>query len=713
MPKNSKLYLITIIAIAFAAFYLFDIGQYLSLDYIKEKQADFQIFYDNNPALTISLFFLVYVLTTALSIPGATILTLMAGASFGFVTGTIIASFASSLGATIALLFSRYLLRDSIESKYGHKLAAINKGLQRDGKFYLLTLRLLPIIPFFLVNAVMGILSIKARVFYIISQIGMLPGTMIYIYAGTELAKIESLKDIASPGMIASLTLLAIFPLIARKAVEIIKTRKIMKPYNMPDNFDYNIVVIGAGSAGLVSSYIAAAVKAKVALIEKHKMGGDCLNTGCVPSKALISSAKMVNHAAHASNLGLKDTKIDFDFAKVMERIQNVITKIEPHDSVERFTSLGVDCISGTATIKDPYRVEVDGKTITTRNIIIATGASPLVPPIPGLDKIDYLTSDNIWNLRELPENMVVLGGGPIGAEMAQGFARFGSRVTLVEMAPQILIREDQEVIEHLEAKLKSEGVTVLTGYKAKSFHTANGENTLTCETEDGDKEIQFDKIVVALGRKANIKGFGLEELGVQIGNRGTIEADPFLRTNFPNIYVCGDVTGPYQFTHTAAHQAWYASVNALFGIVKKFRVDYRVIPWATFTDPEIARVGLNEKDAKAQKIPYKITTYGIDDLDRAIAEGEDSGFVKVLTSPGKDRILGVTIVGHHAGDIIAEFILAMKYNLGMNKLLGTIHIYPTFTESNKFVAGNWKKNHAPQKILQWAEKFHTWRRNK
>ena len=471
--------------------------------------------------------------------------------------------------------------------------------------------------------------------------------------------------------------------------------------------YDYNIIVIGGGSAGLVSSYIASAVKAKVALIEKHKMGGDCLNTGCVPSKALLRSAKMISYAKRAKEFGFKKTTVDFDFKDVMNRVQNIIKIIEPHDSRKRYTALGVECIEGEAKILSPHNVEVNGITLTARSIIIATGAKPLIPNIPGLDQIKYLTSDNVWDLKELPKKLLVLGGGPIGVEMAQAFSRLGAEVTIVEMTPQILIREDEEVVELVTERFVKEGIKVLINHKAKEFK----HNLLICEHKSKDVSIPFDKVIIALGRQANIEGFGLEELGVKIRETKTIEANAFLQTNIKSIYVCGDVTGPYQFTHTAAHQAWYACVNALFSPLKKFKVDYTVIPWATFTDPEVARVGLNEKDAKIQNILYEVTTYDIDDLDRAIADSEAHGFIKVLTVPNKDKILGVTIVGRHAGDLIAEYILAMKYGLGMNKILATIHIYPTLSEANKYVAGNWKKEHLPTFAIKILERFHKWRR--
>lgn len=482
--------------------------------------------------------------------------------------------------------------------------------------------------------------------------------------------------------------------------------------HTAPKSFDTNIVVIGAGSGGLIAALIAAAVKAKVTLIEKHRMGGDCLNTGCVPSKALIKSARFLHDVKTSEKYGIKTATAEFDFADVMERVQDVIKKIEPHDSIERFTGLGVDCITGEAKIVDPWTVEVNGQKITARNIILATGARPFVPPIEGLDQVDWYSSDNIWDLREQPKRMIVLGGGPIGCEMAQAFSRLGSEVTQVEMAPRIMIREDEEISALVENKFKSEGINVLTNTKAVACKRS-AEQVLVCEQDGKTVEIPFDAMLVAIGRKPNVEGFGLEELDIKLRKNTTVETDDFLRTNHQNIFAVGDVTGPYQFTHTASHQAWFATVNSLFGQFKKYKADYSVIPWATFTDPEVARVGLNAAEAREKNIRYEVTTYGIDDLDRAIADSEDHGFVKVLTVPGKDRILGVTIVGAHAGDLLTEFVTAMKYKLGLKKILGTIHTYPTMSEANKAVAGNWQKDHAPQFALKVLERYHRWRRGK
>lgn len=709
---NNKIILIAVIAALFVSFFFFDLQQYFSLDFIKAKQQAFNSYYQQNTFLTLLMFFVVYVAMAALSLPGAAIMTVLAGTLFGLVTGVIVVSFASTIGATLAFLVARYLFRDTLQDRYADKLRLINEGVEKEGPLYLFAMRLVPLFPFFLVNILMGFTKLKTFTFAWVSQLGMLAGTAVFVYAGTQLAQIDSLSSILSPGLIMAFALLGIFPVIAKKIMNKIRENKVLSTYNKPESYDFNLLVIGAGSGGLVSAYIAAAVKAKVGLIERHKMGGDCLNTGCVPSKALIRTAKAVHEAQHAEKYGLDNMQPTFDFKKVMQRVHTIIKAIEPHDSIERYTELGVDVITGEAKILDPFRVEVNGKTYTTKNIIIATGAAPLVPPIKGLDKVDYLTSDNLWDVEEQPERLVVLGGGPIGSELAQAFNRLGTKVTMVERAATIMVREDEEVSELMQSRFIEEGIEVLASHNAKEFIQEGGQNYLICEHNGEEKKVPFDRVLLALGRKANVTGFGLEELGVEITDRGMIETDSFLATNFPNIYAVGDVAGPYQFTHTAAHQAWYASVNALFGTFKRFRVDYRVIPWATFTDPEVARVGLNEKDAKEKGIPYEITTYGIDDLDRAIADSSNEGSVKILTVPGKDKILGVTIVGKGSGDLIPEFILAMKYNLGLNKILGTIHIYPTMSESNKFAAGNWKKAHAPEKLLSYVEKFHAWRRS-
>jgi pyruvate/2-oxoglutarate dehydrogenase complex dihydrolipoamide dehydrogenase (E3) component len=606
---------------------------------------------------------------------------------------------------------SRFLLRDYVQTRFGERLTAINAGIEKDGAFYLFTLRLVPLFPFFVINLVMGLTPIRTWVFYLVSQVGMFAGTVVYVNAGTQLGQIETPGDILSWPLVLSFTLLGIFPLLAKWAVAAIKKHQILRAWPKPAKFDYNLVVIGAGSAGLVSAYIAATVKARVALIEKHQMGGDCLNTGCVPSKALLRSARLLANARRATDFGFKRADIEFDFADVMQRIQDVIKRIEPHDSVERYTSLGVECISGEAHITSPYSVEVNGRTLTTRGIVVASGGAPFVPPIEGLEQIEYYTSDTIWSLRELPAQMVVLGGGPIGSELTQAFARFGAAVTQVEMMPRILLREDVEVAQLVRERFEAEGVTVLTDHRAARVEVDGAEKTLVCEHGGHEVRVPFDVLLVAVGRRAHTEGLGLQSLGIGLTRQGTVETDEYLQTRYPTIYCAGDVAGPYQFTHTAAHQAWFASVNALFGSFKRFKADYRVVPWATFTDPEVARVGLNELSAQELGVDYEVTRYGIDDLDRAIADSEAEGFVKVLTRPGSDKLLGATIVASHSGELIGEFIAAMKHGYGLNKILGTIHIYPTFSEANKYLAGEWKRAHAPARVLDWLGRYHAWRR--
>ncbi len=718
--NTKKLLILLAVIVAAIAFFVFDLGRFFSLAYIKESQQSFSALYNERPVFITAVFFAIYVAITALSLPGAAIMTLAAGASFGLVWGTVVVSFASTLGATCAMLISRYVLRDSIENRFGAKLAEVNKGIEKEGAFYLFTLRLLPLIPFFALNVLMGLTKMKTLTFFWVSQLGMLAGTIAYVNAGTEIAKIDSLRSILSPGLIGSFVLLGLFPLLMKKVLDFFKKRKVYARWNSvkPKSFDRNLIVIGAGAGGLVTALIGAAVKAKVTLVEAHKMGGDCLNFGCVPSKAIIKSAKLAHQMRHAENYGLNATSPTFSFKAVMQRIHDIIAAIAPHDSVERFTGLGVDVLEGYAKIINPWTVEIamnDGskKTLTTRSIVIAAGASPVVPPLPGIEQSSYVTSDTLWDafakLETLPKRLVVLGGGPIGCELAQAFARLGSVVSQIEMAPRILIREDEEVSAFAQKSLSSDGVQVLTSHKALRFQNANGVKTLVVEHNGAEKIIEYDEVICAVGRIARLKGYGLEDLGIP--TQRTVDTNEYLETIYPNIYAAGDVAGPYQFTHTAAHQAWYAAVNALFGTFKKFKADYRIIPAATFIDPEVARVGLNESEAKAQNIAYEVTKYGIDDLDRAIADSEAHGFIKVLTVPGKDKILGVTIVGVHAGDLLAEYVLAMKHGLGLNKILGTIHAYPTLAESNKYVAGEWKRAHQPVKLLEWVKKYHDWRR--
>jgi len=708
-----KVVLLVIFLSLITLFFVLDLQQIFNLEYFQTQRDDILAYKAENFWLSSLLYFVLYIIVAALSLPAAAILTIAGGAVFGLVWGLLMVSFASTIGATLAFLLSRTLLRDWVQARFGRYLKPINDGIERDGAFYLFTLRLIPAFPFFLVNVLMALTPISTLSFYVVSQLGMLFGTALYVNVGAELGMATSLPDIFNIGVIRAVVVLAIFPWLAKIMLRVLRNRKVLSPWkkNKPRHFDTNMVVIGAGSAGLVTAYIAALVKARVTLIEKHQMGGDCLNTGCVPSKALIRSASVNHLIKRASEFGLEDASARVNFSAVMKRIRQVIKTIEPHDSVTRYSELGVDCVQGEATITSPWTVQVGEQQISTRHIVIATGARPWVPPIPGLEKMDYLTSDSIWTLDTLPDRLLVMGGGPIGCELAQAFSRLGSKVTIVNRSDRILPREDVDVSEYISQRFKAEGIEIITSREVEGFTQAEGNRIAITSGAEGELHIPFDQLLVAVGRNANTEHFGLETLDVALNPNGTVKVNEYLQTNYPNIFACGDVAGPYQFTHMASFQAWFAAVNSLFGTFKKFRIHYNVVPWATFIDPEVARVGLNELEADEKGIKVEVTRYGIDDLDRAIADSEAMGYVKVLTVPGKDKILGATIVGYHASELINEFILAMTHGLGLKKIMASIHIYPTLSESGKFAAGQWRKKNAPQWIMPYLEKFHRWRR--
>ncbi|MEM6640585.1 MAG: FAD-dependent oxidoreductase [Pseudomonadota bacterium] len=707
-----RLLIVGLIGAAITSYFAFDLGQYLSFDALKAQRDALSSRVEANPGLALGIFFVVYVLVAALSLPGAAIMTLAGGALFGLTRGTIVVSFASTIGATLAFLAGRFLFRDTVEARFGNRLKTLNAGVEREGGFYLLALRLVPLFPFVVVNLLAALTSLRTTTFYWVSQLGMLPATIVYVNAGTQLAQISSPGDILSPSLFGAFALLGILPLITRSILNAVRSRRTTAHFTKPKSYDYNLLVIGGGSAGLVTSYIAAAIKAKVALIERHKMGGECLNTGCVPSKALLRTGKLLADARDSKSLGVRKMTAEVDFADVMDRVHNVIEEIAPHDSVERYEGLGVECIQGDAKVVSPWEVEVDGKRYSARAIVVATGSQPVVPPIPGLDNIEYLTSDTLWSLRDQPEKLVVLGGGPIGCELSQAFSRLGSQVTTIDMNDQLLGREDADVAEILQRELSErDGIHLALDTKAVRVEGDGAAGVLVCEQNGEEVRFEFDRLLLALGRKPNVDAAGLRELGVAINDRGAVDVDPFLRTNFPSVSVCGDLAGPFQFTHVAAHQAWYAAVNSLLKPFWSFRTDYSVIPWSTYTEPEIARVGLSETQAAEEGVDVEVTRYDIGELDRAITDGSAQGFVKVLTPPGSDRILGATIVGPHAGELIAEFVLGMKHKLGLNKILGTIHIYPTLMEANKYAAGAWKRANAPEAALRWLERFFAWRR--
>ena len=710
-PSTGRILLLLAVVAAIAAALLSGVSDYATLDTLKARRGELSALLEQRPLPLMLGYFFLYVTMAALSIPGAAVLTLAGGAVFGFLRGVVLVSFASVLGAVLAFLGSRYLFRDWVRRRFARQIDAIDRGVERDGTFYLLFLRLNPVFPYFLVNLGMGLTRIGVLRFALVSQIGMLPATLVFVNAGTQLAHIRTPSDVLSPQLIGSLVLLSLFPLVGKFVAGWLKRRRIYRGWKRPRRFDRNLVVIGAGSGGLVSAYIAAAVRAKVTLVEAKAMGGDCLNTGCVPSKSLIRSARAAHEVRTADRFGIKAPPPEVDFPAVMKRVRAIIEHIAPADSVERFTGLGVDVRRGHATIVDPWTVEVGGERLTTRSIVIAAGAEPILPPVPGLEHSGYLTSDTMWDalsLRtDLPGRVVILGGGPIGAEMAQAFARLGSQVTIVHRDKRLLPREDEAVAAAVALALAEDGVALCIGHEAVRVE----DNALVVRADGRTEEIalRFDELIVAAGRKPRLKGYGLEALGIDTNK--ALEINGWLETSFPNIYAVGDVAGPYQFTHASSHQAWHAAVNALFGRFKKFRVDYSVLPWVTFTEPEAAHVGHNEASAQAAGIAHEVIRYGLDHHDRAVTESASAGFVKFLVVPGKDRILGASIVGHNAGELIAEIALAMKHRIGLKKLLGTVHAYPTMAEANKLAAGQWRRSHQPDRLLAWIERYHRWRR--
>ncbi|MGE0387008.1 MAG: FAD-dependent oxidoreductase [Gammaproteobacteria bacterium] len=692
-------------------------GDLLSLDSLERSRDALQGWHRAAPLASAAIYFAAYVAVAAASIPGAAVMTVGAGAVFGFWWGLLIVSFASSVGATLAFAASRYLLKDAVTRRFGARLREVQAAFEREGAAYLFFLRLVPVVPFFIVNLLMGLTRMRASAFYAVSQAGMLAGTAVYVNAGTQLANLEGLSGIVSPALMASFALLGAFPLAARRFMWRWQRRRPYARWRRPASFDRNLIVIGGGAAGLVAAYSAAAAHAGVTLVEAHRLGGDCLNTGCVPSKALIRAAAAAHEMRHAHRYGIASVEPVVSFHEVMARVRAVIAAIEPHDSAQRYTALGVDVVAGHARIVDPWTVEIEApgvapRRLSARGIVIAAGGRPFVPPIPGLDEVGYLTSDTLWDaladMQTPPASMVILGGGPIGCELAQAFARLGVRVTVVESAVRLLGREDDEVSAAARDALQADGVTVMTGCRALRCERDATGKALVIAIAGRQLRIGFDALVCAAGRVARLDGYGLEALGIDTGR--VLPTNEYLETLYPNILAAGDVAGPYQFTHAAGHQAWYAAVNALFGDLMRFRADRAPMPAATFIDPEIARVGLNEREARERGIEFEVTRLDLGDLDRAIIDGTE-GFVKVLTAPARDRILGATIVGAHAGELIAPFVLAMTHGLGLRHILGTVHAYPTMMEAARATGGEWRRAHLPAWLAPVLRRFHDWRR--
>ena len=740
VPPVLAFALIAVLALGLALGLTWGLGAYPDIGTLQNHYAELQAWYVDAPWTVRGAFFGVYVLAASVSLPGIVLLTLAGGAVLGFGWGLLLVSFASSIGATLSFWMARYLFRDWAVSRLGSRFKMLHAGMDREGALYLLSLRLIPLMPFIAVNLAMGLTRIRTGTFYVVSQIGMLLGTAVYIHAGTQLAQLQSTADILSSDMLSSLVLLGLLvggmPIAAPWVLNKLRQRRALRPWRgrRPKTFDRNVVVIGAGAGGLVSAYIAASAQAQVTLVEAKAMGGDCLNFGCVPSKALIQSAKVAHLARNATPFGVVAGAVSVDWPAVMRRIRAVIASIAPHDSAERYRAMGVDVRQGHATILNPWTVEISspGQTpqrLTTRSIVIATGAQAIVPAIPGLQEVGFATSDTLWEQLEqyssVPKRVAIVGGGPVGCELAQALARLGSKVTLIESAARVLVRQDLEVSALVEAALAADGVHVLTSHSAlrcESPNDGNGQEKTLWLVNDGvahdklQKEfaLPFDLLLCAVGRRARLNGLGIEALGISTDH--TVHTNDYLQTVIPNIFAAGDVAGPYQFTHTAAHQAWYATINALFGDFKRFKVSYHAVPCVTFVAPEVARVGLNEQEAIEQGVAYQVTRFDVADLDRALCDAADpktppSGWVKVLTAPGRGKILGVTIVAAHGAEMLAEYVLAMRHGLGLNHVLQTVHTYPTWGEANKYAAGIWRRAHAPQWALKLSRRLHDWRR--
>lgn len=705
---NRIIIFLLIIALIIFSVIFFDIGSYLTFSELKDKQAQLQSLVSENPYLSAGIYFLIYVIATAISIPGALIFTLAGGALFGFLYGTLLVSFASTIGALLGFLVARYFLHDYVQTRFASRLTLINKKVKEEGALYLLFLRLVPVFPFVLVNLVMALTPIRSFTFYWVSQLGMLPATMIYVNAGTQIAKISSLNDITSPSLLFALALLGALPFISKGIFNVIKSRRLYKSFNKPKSFEYNTVVLGGGSAGLVAAYTTSTLQGKVALIERHQMGGDCLNTGCVPSKSILRSAKFVADIKNHTAFGITNATQNFDYKNIIERVHNKIATIEPKDSVERYTELGVDCERGDATVISPWEVQVEGKTLTTKNIIVATGATPALPDIEGLSSIPYFTTDSIWSLSELPESLVIIGAGPIGCELGQAFARLGSTVTIIQRNAVILPNEDEEAASIIETSLQQDGITLHKNFHSEKVIRENSHYAMLGKKDGTAITIHFSHVLIATGRKANLQG--LDALELEVDDKQRLVTNDTLQTKYPNIYACGDVTSSMQYTHSASHQAWYAAFNALFHPVKKFKCTLNNMPRAVFTDPEIASIGITEQQAKDNELDYQVTTFPMDDIDRAITDNATTGFIKVITPTNSDKILGACIVGEHASELIAEFVLAKTHGLGLNKILQTVHIYPTRSEINRMVAGKWRRSKLTQRTINLLSKFQSWR---
>jgi pyruvate/2-oxoglutarate dehydrogenase complex dihydrolipoamide dehydrogenase (E3) component len=472
----------------------------------------------------------------------------------------------------------------------------------------------------------------------------------------------------------------------------------------------YNVVVIGAGTAGLVTAAGTAGLGGRVALIERNLMGGDCLNFGCVPSKALISSARLIQQIRESEKWGLNRQEPQFVFEKVFERMRGRRAKLAPNDSRERFESLGVDVFHGEARFVSPHEVEVNGERLRAKNFVIASGSHAVIPQIEGIDSVRYFTNETIFDgLKKRPESMIVLGGGPIGCELTQTFCRLGTQVTIIQRGDQLLSKEDRDVAEFVERRLSNEGVRIIKNANVRAAATTDEGKIALGFLErqlapPAEQTLFADALLVAIGRRPNLQSLDLKSAGVDV-NGSDVRVTEYLQTSQRHIYAVGDVVGPFLFTHMADAQARVVVRNILmpFQFLRQ-KMDYSVVPWCTYTDPEVAHVGLGEKEAQQKNVDYDLFVVPLEDVDRAVVESEEAGFAKVLTAKGSDKILGATIVAPHAGDLLHEFMLAMKTGVGMATIASTIHAYPTFAELARKAGDKYNRT----RLTPFAKKFFT-----
>ncbi|MFC7536756.1 FAD-dependent oxidoreductase [Sphingomonas sp. GCM10030256] len=698
--KAGRIGLLVLIAGAVAAFLLLGGRDYLSLEALKGGSEALRQWIAAHPVLAPAAFAAAYLLVVALSLPGAAVMTLAGGALFGLVGGTVLASLSSTAGATLAMLSARFLARDWVAQRFPKAVQAIDQGIERDGSLYLLSLRLAPIFPFFLINLAIGLTAMPAGRFFLLTMAGALPGTIVYTAAGTALASIDSLGDVLSPKLLGAFLALALLPLVGKAASGWLQRRRALHGFRRPRRFDANLIVIGAGSGGLVASLVAAELKAKVILVERGEMGGDCLNTGCVPSKSLLRAAKAAAEVRRAGRFGVEAELCAVDFRNTMAHLRGAIAAIAPNDSVERFRGLGVDVRQASARLVDPWTIEIDSRErLTARAILLATGADPVVPLIPGLAESGFVTSETLWDRLDqfdrVPQRVAILGTGPIGCELGQALGRLGADVTLVSHAERILDRDEPEASAIVAQALATDGVTILTGRKVE-------RSTTSALHLDTGEAIPFDLLIVAAGRKPHLRGLGLEDLGL---DPDTLAVDGRGRGPFGHVFVAGDAAGGPQFTHYAGHSGAIAGINALLGPLGRLKLD-TLVPRVTYTSPEVASIGMTGADAPADA---EIATFDVAHNDRNIADAGAPGMVKLVVRKG--RVLGATIVADHAGELIMPWVLAIKRRIPLSQMMSVIYPYPTLSEVSRAAAGEWRRAHRPERVLRLAELFHSWRR--